>query len=446
MPINPRRMAERLHDGLRANPPEVLFELLYLFYVALIALETFHITTMSTVELPNTLLSFVLITEILAVGAKIAVEKPWRWWELLLAVFLCGACAWTNNRLNYNRNFLLELAVLIIGARGVSFEKILKVYLGVLLPALLITVILALTGQIENLIYVREGRERIAFGICYPTDFCAHLFFLICCYVWLRERRLRYFEIAVIVVFAWFCFRFCDARNTTLCLLILAAGLLYIKLRRRFAEKKGGEYRMNRVVSGILCASMPLAALIMFVLTLVYSENVPWLVTLDRLFSGRLALGRAGFDQYAISWSGQHVYMRGNGSALTYDSEYFWLDCSYVNILLRYGMLILIAVFAIVWIGCLRQRRNRSWERLGILAVIAVHCMIEHHLVEIAYDPFLMMAFAVTSTNPQRAKLSDSFRLLRAWLIPSDRRRQTAPKLWGKFVSQINRLKKRPKK
>ena len=149
---------------------------------------------------------------------------------------------------------------------------------------------------------------------------------------------------------------------------------------------------------------MPIAAVFMILLSYVYDESIPVFATINRLLSGRLTYSHAAFSQYNITLFGQYVYMRGLGGSLQHAGEYFFLDSSYINMFFRFGILPLCGVIAIMVIGCRRQRKNLSWERLGILTLIALHCMIEHHLFELAYDPFLLMLFAVSTTDRQAAR------------------------------------------
>ena len=74
-------------------------------------------------------------------------------------------------------------------------DKVIRVFLWVSTGCLLVTMAAALTGKIENLIYVqkeRGGITRISFGSIYPTDFSAHVFFSAACYLWLKVRNIRY--------------------------------------------------------------------------------------------------------------------------------------------------------------------------------------------------------------------------------------------------------------
>ena len=385
----------------RNEKAAALLETAYLFLLAVISLMAFNYTTMSGVDFPDWLRHLVLLAAGLVAAARIVFDRG-RSWLCLLGGVLCAGILYLARR--SMQGYLLELAVLILGAQGIRFERIVKVYCAAILAALLLTMGLALGGVIENLIYLRDGHKRISFGIAYPTDFCAHVFFLSCCWLWLRERRIRWIEILALLALAWFCHYFCDARTSMLCFLLLAVGLAYLKLRRVLAAKKGTAYRMNRVVSLILCGSMPLVAALIIGLSLAYTDGNEHMHALNEWFSFRLELGRRGFDNYPLTLFGQFVEMNGNGNSLIYPDNYFWLDSSYINILLRLGIVAFLLVLVIFVVGAVRQRKNGSWERLGILAVIALQCMMEHHLIEIAHHPFLLMALAVSSVGPTTAE------------------------------------------
>jgi len=72
--------------------------------------------------------------------------------------------------------------------------------------------------------------------------------------------------------------------------------------------------------------------------------------------------------------------------------KYFFLDSSYINILLQYGILVLAMLIALsVWI-MFRLMKAQMPERMFILAVVFLCCVMEQHLMEIAYHPFWLMA------------------------------------------------------
>lgn len=380
--------------------PKPLLERAYLLLLALASFEAFWGTTMIPAQPTRAMRLGLLALCALVVALRLLFGEGRSPARLAAAAAVLALFAWDQWVLRGEQWFLLELALFAVGARGVPFRKIVKTYLAATLPLLLVTMALSLSGAIENLVYLRRGVERYAFGICYPTDFCAHVFFLTACAVWLRAGKQRWIEIAMLPALAAFCMVFCEARNTVLCLCLLTAGLVYCKLRRSFAAKKGREYRMNGAVSALLAAAAPLLAAGMIALTLAYTPDSPWMQKLDAVFATRLSLGREAFDSYPVPMLAQLVYMRGLGSTHEYEGAYFWLDSSYINVLLRLGLPVLLLALGVLVYCALRQRKLGAWERLGLLAVIALQCTVEHHLIELAYHPFLLLALAGDGEEP----------------------------------------------
>ncbi|MBR2716914.1 MAG: hypothetical protein IKD79_04170 [Oscillospiraceae bacterium] len=370
-----------------------VFEYGYLLLAGLVTLMAFVDTTMMTMEQVGwmySLIPWVRLLLLLFVGAKLAREPSWQAAPLLLALLLCGALLRSWQRVE--RPYILELALLIAGAHGIDFKKIAAVWFGVCAAGLLLSMTLALTGVIENLVYLRQGRTRMSFGIIYPTDFSAHVFFLAAAWAWIRERRITFWEIALIAALGVFCLVFCEARNTVLCLFLLTAGLLYLKLR----ERGGRPYAMVRPVQWMLVLSGPILAALMILLSALYRPEVGWMSWLDQFMSLRPSLGHQAFVRYSVSLFGQPVALNGLGGTANPTGEYIFLDSSYINILYSYGAVTLLFLLGAMLLSGLREKRLGAWEHLGILAVVVVHCALEHHMIEIAYNLFLLLPLAAS--------------------------------------------------
>ena len=94
-------------------------------------------------------------------------------------------------------------------------------------------------------------------------------------------------------------------------------------------------------------------------------------------------------EQYALSIS---ATTRSPRPGETDGVEYFFLDSSYINILLQYGILVLAMLTVLsVWI-MFRLMKAQMPGRMFILMVVFLCCVMEQHLMEIAYHPFWLMA------------------------------------------------------
>lgn len=392
------RTAEPRVSGAAERRTDMIFETVYLVFLALMTLMAFRYTTMYPYDRLdwdyNTLRQLRLALAIF-VGLKLARERSWGPWELALAAVLCGTLLRSWQRVE--RLYVFELALLIAGARGVDFRNILRVWCGVTAAALLGAVYLALTGGIENLTYERDGRVRMALGSIYPTDFAAHVFFTAAGFAFLRGRRTTWIELAAYVGLALVVLLVCDARNSAVCLGLLAVWL-FIAMRGR---RRRGAWRPTAVTRGLCVAAAPVMAGGVIGLSYVYTSRTPWMASLNRLLSGRLVYGRQAFNRLPLYLFGSDVQLVGRGGTAADPTDVFFLDSSYLYVLFLFGAAVLAAALIAYVVSALRENRLRSWERLGILALAALHCLLEHHMLELSYNVFLLLPLAMRVTETE---------------------------------------------
>lgn len=309
---------------------------------------------------------------------------------LCLSVGL-GAVVFHAYEINQNRE-LLYLVLLILGAKDISFKKIMQVYTIVVCVLLSITVTAAVVGVLENVAFSSDG--KLAFGIVSSTDFAAHVFLAILCiwYVWGEKTRvwaaLPVMGVSVLV------YRYSQARCSTVCLVLLAILLIGHILMRKYAKKKGRKYMMQPVLACIFTCSVHLAAIGTLILTMLYQFDVPWLYKVDQLMSNRLELGKRGLDIYGFHIWGQSVELRGNWVTGAATGKYFYLDSSYLQMTIMYGVIIsVLLMLAFLAVGY-RAYSSEQWILLLALGLLAFHGVIEQRLWNIAYCPFLLAVFS----------------------------------------------------
>ena len=158
---------------------------------------------------------------------------------------------WQSHKAGVQGIFLL--IIVILGAKDVRFSRIVRCSFFIGLPILIFAMIASQTGMVEDLVYYRWwGKARHSFGIIYPTDFAAHVFYLMTGYVILRDAKLRWFEYLGIVAASVFVYHFCDARLNTGMILLTALSVWLIRLG----------FFSNRFISRLLPYAVPVCALI----------------------------------------------------------------------------------------------------------------------------------------------------------------------------------------
>lgn len=376
---------------------EIILEIMYLASFVLFVSYFFLNTTTFQIVWPDNFYVNIRTMMIVLTLIRVGYSQKYSFEETIL-VFVIGIIflsAWYRN--DYLE--LLDILIVILGAKGISFKRLLKVYFIVSSVLLLYTIGSSLLGHVENWIYYEEGRRaRNSFGIVYPTDFSAHIFYILISYVYLRKGKLKYFELGFLFLAGFFVYWFCDARLNTICITGMAVVFLFYKIceQKQYSNKFFIE---REFLSGCLALSTLICCIVMIGLSLAYSHDNVWSVWMDGVLNRRLQFGKKGIDIYGFSLWGKYIPQRGMGGNRGKVEFYFFLDSSYLGIALKYGLMVL-GVILLIWLCIgLKAKRDQDIVLLLILAIISVQCMVEHHMIEIAYNPFFMVLFANLERN-----------------------------------------------
>lgn len=292
---------------------------------------------------------------------------------------------------------LVDDVLLIVGAKGIDLKKIVKIYLGIVVSVTIIAMIAVKFGWIEHIIYVRDGKNRYAFGSVYCTDFAAHIFYAIAAYCYLKGEKIKYYAILIFALLGGFVYYYCDARLDTICIEALALFMLIYKFMGRYRGGKHSSSKVSiwsRVWNWMLILSVPAAALISIITTMLYNPENAAMKQINKLLTNRLKYGKMGIDQYGFKIFGQHVTMSGNGGTNEAVKDYFFIDNSFVSIALRFGIIAILAICIYYVCASYRLIKNKNKLLVYLIVFIAINSIVAHHFIEIAYNPFLVCLFA----------------------------------------------------
>ena len=136
-------------------------------------------------------------------------------------------------------------------------------------------------------------------------------------------------------------------------------------------------------------------------LTYYFTFNRPWMARLDRVLSGRLTYGEEGFERYGITLFGRKVVEHGWGGAKGLHMMknnpfgYFYIDSSFVRLMIINGLIIGIVAFAILILISIRETIRHNYVLPAIIFLVVLSSLIDQHLLEITYDPFLLSLLAI---------------------------------------------------
>ena len=382
---------ENIYDNLNSKVKMELSDLIYYIAYFLFLTKMVITTTMINdhlsriVTLPITLISLGLLFIKILLLNKYSKKN----FMIMGILVLCAGFTYINS----TYNDLIYLVLFIIGANNVSFKIIVKIFLSVRVSILLIAMMAAKFGLIQNVIFVRDGRVRQSFGSIYPTDFAAGVFFIALAYLYIKREKLKIRDVILFVALGIGIYYFCDARLDSLCIFGIAIYALFKIVYNRDKRK------INKYINITLSSSIIICAAFSIIISIIYNNSNKIMLFLNKLLSNRLELSKRGIDKYGFSLFGQKVDMVGNGGSSVKPSDYFFIDSSYLFVSLRYGMIALI-IFCVLFTIYVKRTIDLGEITIAVIIIaIGINSIVAHRLLDIAYNPFLLVFFAKISIN-----------------------------------------------
>lgn len=285
-------------------------------------------------------------------------------------------------------------AAVIAAAKNVRFDKIVRVSVAVGIFVMIIAFAGVQAGLVEDIVHnSRGGHVSHSLGIVYSTDCAAHVFYIILGIFYLKWRGMRMGEYAAIAVIAIAVFEVTRARNNTICTFLLMAAAIIYRLAEVYAQKKGKAERFHRLFVIACCAFMIFCIGFSLYHSFFFNADNLLISSLNEKLGGRYSMGYQAYCEYGLKLWGSDIPQFGGGGSSIWPDNYFFLDISYVSILLCQGIVIFMAALLLnVRTICVGRKKNVFL--IVILALIALQSMLEHHMIELSYNYFLLAAFA----------------------------------------------------
>ena len=381
----------RNNIGSKINRSERTPELIYLTAFSTLLTVAMLKTTMFHVYISSTIMQIIRLISMSFLLVKIFILDKYSLKQLfiiaMIEVFMIAA--W---RLS-GYSIMFELSCLVIAAKDVSFKKIVRNYFYIVVGIMIMAFIAMKFGWIEHIVYSRNGKYRYSFGIIYCTDFAAHVFYSILAYCFIKNEKVKYYDVLLFILLGCFTYYYCDARLDSICIFIAAIFFLIYKLLKALKITSKLKFTKKITAAGLIF-SVPAAALISIIPTIFYDPSNPTMLMINKISNNRLKYGKVGIDDYGFKLFGQYIKMRGNGGTNESVKDYFFIDSSFLSIALRYGVLILIIVCCYYMAVNYRLFKSNRYILLVLIAIVAINSIVAHHFLDIAYNPFLVCLFA----------------------------------------------------
>lgn len=279
------------------------------------------------------------------------------------------------------------MVILAYLTHDLDLSTIAKIAFLTLSLSLVILYLLSLLRLIIDYRAMRDGIVRHSFGLTQPTLFSDLVFFAVAAYVYIR-KRLGILSVCTIFILAAITYYYANARNDTMGILLLAAAPFLLKYRCPEVMKHIGKIFA-------LC-SYPLFAIIAVVVTKMYAYNkgIIGKIDLNDMLTGRLYLGDLAFKRYPLKLFGQHVIENGGGRVNFYPfiQSYFYIDSSYLHLLIKFGLIFSFLFFIVVILKIHRFIIQKDYLFIAIVIIVGIETIWEANL----FSPLNFTLFMLT--------------------------------------------------
>ena len=331
-----------------------------------------------------------LIVLLLGLRFLYKMRVSYKYLILSILLLLSGVLVYfQTNRLNF-----LVYSMLLVLLVNVDMKVVLRNYVVVAGILVVGVFLLSLAGIVPNLQYNRAGVIRNSFGFIYPTDFASHCFYLFLAISYLLKDKFIWTRSLFGVLLSAFIIKYCDARLNALSILLATVIFIY------FYYSNGKKLK----IFALLPYSAVVFASTVTYLSYKFSWSNPFFVSINKLITGRLALGRNAFDTFGVHLFGtRNVQFIGSGGKTESVIGYNYVDSSYVQMLFTYGIVPVVLLIIIYVVASKKQYKDGQYLLVAILSLIAFNCMIEAFWFVPTYNIFMFLLFTTNTFSKKES-------------------------------------------
>lgn len=298
----------------------------------------------------------------------------------------CGTilCILTNGIVG---NLLLYMVIIAFSMRNSNISELIDWTIISVSITLLIILLAVRLGIIPNLSFVRNGIYRVSLGMRFPLIFGAYIFYLSALLAMKFGKEFPIRMSIILVGIAILLNRFTNAKNDSICILLLIIVILAQKLPELMIKK------ICKISTTIL---LILSFIIPF-LTYIFPYGSKMYIVLDKLTTGRLYYQNILCNYFQPKLLGQNIIQTGLGGSNGIVNNYFYIDSSFTRILFMGGILFFI-LFVYAWMRCVYKFVNNGYYLIGmVIMVVWINGFFEDSLSNPTTS--ILIAFLLINTN-----------------------------------------------
>ncbi len=305
------------------------------------------------------------------------------WWCCVLATIFFLSYVGSRNRV------MVLYLLILFAAIGVDSRCHIRIANVMQTSFLCIFILLSLTGLVTDYVFDPNSRMRHGLGFTWTTTAPIIYFYTMLCYIYIKREKISYLGYLIMECVNFWLYKMTDTR---MAFVFSSFFLLFFAIERSMKNR----WRFWRLFERLYCIVPSIICTASLILYWCYdSSNDVWR-KLNELLSNRLYLGKEAILNYGIHVFGQNIRWVGFSIRRPTMAEavgYNYVDCSYLQLLLEYGVLFLIAVIGIYTVAIYRAVKVQDYYLVWILLIVLLFGITEPRLMNFTFNPFPLMAF-----------------------------------------------------
>lgn len=313
-------------------------------------------------------------------------------WKVVVAYGFFAAAIAVSAYFSANRTLILVF--LILGAAyGQSGKRIITISALITAAFIFVVVLCSQIGMTQNVTWHRATPDgqitkvRESLGFIYASTGASLFFGFILQYIFLRKERCRFWELLILELINGFFFFKTDAR---LPFYFGTAVLVFFLIQSFFKN----HWRFTRHLKGLLIAAPGLIAAVTVASYYLFDPASPFWNKINTFLTLRYTYGTNALAEYGVKLFGQPILWIGYGSGKE-TGVYNYVDCSYMQILIQYGIILLVAVIVLYTVAMVRSVKKSDYWSVCLLGIVCIYSITEPYLLNIAVVPIPLLAAAV---------------------------------------------------
>lgn len=279
-----------------------------------------------------------------------------------------------------NKTMVLYL-LLFLAAHEISARLVLAITTIIQAVLLFGTVFCSQIGIAEDHIFEFTGRIRHGLGFSWTTTAAVLYFYMSFAYVCVRNKKITYIELAVMEVINFYFFKTTDSKMV---FYLGTLGLVFWALMKLL----GFRFPITKAFRHVVLFAPTVVAAFSVAIHKFYVAGNPFWDMANKFLNTRLRLGNEGIKNYGIHLFGNQIEWVGYTAGKENSDGYNYVDCSYLQILLEYGLVFFAVVILIYTILLYKAIKSENYIMVWCILFILVFGITEPRLMNLSFNPF----------------------------------------------------------